>query len=491
MNREINNSKSESEHFDFQTGTTNQYDLIVIGGGSAAAAAAIRASELGKSTLIINSGLPLGGTCVNIGCVPSKFMILAAEKVSKTFHSEYVNCQSSHVQLDFGKIMSTKIDLVTEMQKKKYEDVLHELKRVSVVEGLAEFKDAKTVMVNGKGEFTAEKFLIATGASPNMPNIEGLVQASFLTIDALLDLKEKPVSLTILGAGYIGLEMAMAYSLLGVRVRILESGESAIGTEMPDISTEIEQHLRIQGIEFFPKHNIVSVETKGSSKVIRGTDMNGHDFSLVEKGHIVIATGMRPNSYQLGADKIKLKLSPSGHIMVDDKMKSNLEHIYAAGDVTDTPAFVYTAAYEARIAVENALSAANEKVDYSALPWVIFTDPQVAGVGLDEKEATEKNIPHDVRVLHMSEVPRSIVSGDKRGFIKFIRQPETDRLLGARIIAHQGGELVMEAAMAIRYGITVTELSKMLHPYLTLSEAIKLTALSFYVDVSKLSCCAS
>jgi mercuric reductase len=172
-------------------------------------------------------------------------------------------------------------------------------------------------------------------------------------------------------------------------------------------------------------------------------------------------------------------------------METNIRNIYAAGDVTNTPAYVYTAAYEAKVAIENAFSGAGKKVDYRSLPWVVFTDPQVAGVGLDEVEAEKAGIPFQVRKVSLDDVPRSRAANDTRGFIKLIRNTQTDKLVGARVVAPEGGELVMELSLAIKYGIPVKDLAESFHPYLTLSEGIKLAAITFGKDISTLSCCAS
>ncbi|HNT79566.1 MAG TPA: mercury(II) reductase [Bacteroidia bacterium] len=469
----------------------NNFDLIIIGGGSASTAAAIRANELGLATLIVNAGLPLGGTCVNVGCVPSKFLIRAAESVHHASHSNFNGITPSKPTIDFKKIIQQKKELVAEMQQKKYVDILKTLEQVQVINGFAEFTDAKTILVNGKDEYTAIKFIIATGATTHIPNIEGLKESGYLTNATLFDLEEIPESLTIMGAGYIGLEIAMAYNRMGVKIRIVEFADRAIRTQTPDISEEIEKHLKNEGIEFFPNHRITKIETLGSKKIIYGKDKEGKPFQFTEHGHIVVATGITPNTKKVGAEKIGLQLTKSNHVQVNEHLETNIQNIYAIGDVANTPPFVYTAAYEGKVAVENAFTGATIKTDYSAMPWVIFTDPQVAGVGIDEQEAAEKNLPFEITVLPLREVPRSIVAMDTRGFLKLIRNSETDKFLGARIVAPEGGELVMEIALAIRYGITVEEISKMMHPYLTLSEAVKLAAMSFSMDVKKMSCCAS
>jgi mercuric reductase len=472
--------------------TKTHFDLIIIGGGSAATSASIRANELGLTTLLVNGGLPIGGTCVNVGCVPSKFLIRAAESIHTSSNSKFKGITPSKPDVDFKKIIQQKKELVAELQQKKYIDILQTLENVKVLEGIAEFVDEKTILVNGKEKYTAIKFLVSTGATTHIPLIDGLDKIGYLTNTTLFDLEEKPESITIMGAGYIGLEIAMAYNRLGVKVRVIEFTDRVLrATQTPDISAELEKHMKNEGIEFYPNFRAIKFEKSGSDTIIHCKCADGSVTKYVERGFVVVATGTTPNTKKLGAEKIGLRLTKSGHIQVNEKMETNLAHIFAAGDVANTPPFVYTAAYEAKIAVENAFTGANLKTDYSAMPWVVFTDPQVAGVGIDEKEAEAKNIPFDVSVLPMSAVPRCIAAMDTRGFIKLIRNPETDKLLGARIVAPEGSELVMEIALAIKYGITVGDLSKMMHPYLTLSEAVKLAAISFGKEVGSLSCCAS
>jgi mercuric reductase len=468
-----------------------QYDLIIIGGGSAAFSAAIKAEELGLNTLMINGGLSFGGTCVNVGCVPSKTLIRAAETVYHATHSNFPGIVPKGATIDFAKVIQGKKQLVASLQQKKYLDVVSDFKYLKMLEGWAEFVDEKTIMVNGKEEYTALKFLIATGATTNVPEIEGLQEVGYLTNTTLFDLEEQPQSITIMGAGYIGLEIAMAYNRLGTKVRIIEFTDRVLRTQTPDISEALEQQMRSEGIEILPNFRAVKFEKQGGNTIIHCKCPDDSFTKITEPGNIVVASGTRPNTEKLGLEKIGLHLTPNGHIRVGEKMETNLPNIFAAGDVADTPAFVYTAAYEGKIAVENAFVAAGNKADYSSLPWVVFTDPQVAGAGLDEVAAEAQGIAFEVSKLPLSEVPRSIAANDTRGFIKLIRHSETDRLIGARVVAPEGGELIQHLSMAIKYGITVRELAQSFYPYLTLGEGIKLAAITFGKDVSKLSCCAS
>ncbi len=474
---------------------TSHYDVIIIGGGSSAFAAAIECNTQGKTTLLINGGLPIGGTCVNIGCVPSKFLIRAAETIFHGSHSHFDGISFSKPEVNFQKIIQQKKRLVAELQQKKYIDLLDDLEMVRVIEGMATFSDEKTILVNGKDEYTAEKIIIATGTTIHIPPIAGLKEASYLTNATLFDMEEKTESLTILGAGYIGLEIACAYNRLGVKIRIVEFTDRAIRNQMSDISEEIQQHLINEGIEFYPNYRIDKVERVGSRIIIHGKNVkNNSPFEFIETGHIVVATGTTPNTKLLGLEKIGVATLPLGHILVNEFLQTSVPHIFAIGDCNQNPPYVYTAAYEGKIAAINCAACCIDefkRVDYNGLPWVIFTDPQVAGVGMDEAECEKKNIPYEVSKIALSEVPRAITAMDTRGFIKLIRHPETDQLLGARIIAPEGGELVMELSLAIKYGITTSELAESLHPYLTLSEGIKLAAIGFRKNVATLSCCAA
>ncbi len=488
----INTSKSyRAVSKDLKNESGNQFDVIIIGGGSAAFSAAIKAEELGLTALMVNAGLPWGGTCVNVGCIPSKTLIRAGETVYHAGHSNFAGIKPKGADVDFTQVIWGQKHLVASMQQKKYMDVVRNFKNLRMIEGWAEFLDAKTIIVNGENKFTGLKFIIATGATTFVPSIEGLQEVGYLTHTTLFDLEEKPESLTIMGAGYIGLEIAMAYSRLGVKIRMIEFTDRVLRTQTPDISQELEKQMKSEGIELLPNFRAVKFEKSGTGTIIHCKLPDGSITKLVEPGRIVVATGIRPNTNRLELHKTGVELTDRGHIIVNERMETNIPNVYAAGDVTNMPAFVYTAALEGKIAIENAFTGAGKKVDYSSMPWVVFTDPQVAGVGLDELQAEAQGIPFEISNLPLSEVPRSIAAHDTRGFIKLIRNKETDKVVGARVVAPEGGELIQQLSMAMKYGITVTDLAQSLYPYLTLGEGIKLAAITFGKDVSKLSCCAS
>ncbi|MBX5438422.1 MAG: mercury(II) reductase [Thermoflavifilum sp.] len=470
---------------------SHAYQLIIIGGGSAAFAAAIRAGELGIKTLMINDGLPIGGTCVNVGCVPSKTLIRTAEAAYHAQHSFFPGVQPAGVSIDFARVIQDKNELVKSLRQQKYVDVVKDVEQLTILRGRAKLVDAHTVVVNDQQAYDADVIILATGARPRIPAIPGLAEVGYLTNRTLFNLEEKPESLTIMGAGYVGCEIAMAYRRLGVKVRIIEFTDRILRSQTPDISEALTAYMQAEGIEIWPGFRAKLIERKPEGILIHGLFPDGESHTFLEPGQIVVATGIQPNVEDLSLEQLGVRLAANGHVEVNGYMQTSVPHIYAVGDVANTPAYVYTAAHEGKIAVGHAFGGDAEQIDYTVLPWVIFTDPQVAGVGIDEAKATQLGLPHEVSKLPLSDVPRSIAARDMRGFIKLIRHTETDELLGARILAPEAGELIMTLSLVMKYRIPVSELAHQLFPYLTLQEGIKLAALAFTKDVHKLSCCAS
>lgn len=470
-------------------GSPKKYDLIIIGGGSAAFSAAIKAESLGLTTLMVNGGLDFGGTCVNVGCVPSKNLIRAGEAAFHAQHTNFRGIKPKGVSIDFEQVIQDKKQLVATLQQKKYMDVVSDFKSLTLLKGWAEFVDEKTILVDGKEKYTAMKFLIATGSTTNIPDIPGLRETDYLTNVSLFDLEKQPKSMIVLGGGYIALEIAQAYQRLGTKVTLLQRSAQVLSKQTEDVAGELAHHLRNEGLDIQTGLRFSEIsQFEDGFKVV--ATQNGEQ-KIFEAEKLLVSTGIKPNTTKLSAKAIGLELTDNGHIKVDDQLQSNLPNIYAAGDCISTPAYVYTAAFEGKIAIENAFAGSDNKVDYSSLPWVVFTEPQVAGAGIDEDQAASEGIPFEVSKIELKDIPRAIAANDLRGFIKLIRNTETDKLIGARIVAPEGGELIQQLSMAIKYGITIHELSESLYPYLTLSEGIKLAAITFGKDVSKLSCCAS
>lgn len=469
-------------------GASHTLHLVVIGGGSAAFAAAIRASDLGGRATIINDGLPTGGTCVNVGCVPSKTLIRAADVLHRANRHEFAGIRSRADVADFSAVIEQKRELVTELRQAKYLDVIANVPSIRLVQGRARFVSENAVSVNGE-LIRGDRFLIATGATPFAPPIPGLEEAGYLTNESLFELEELPESVIVLGGRYIALECAQMIARFGSRVAILQRSDRILPTESPDLTDALAGYLRDEGIQIETGVTIRGVRRDNAAAVV-DAEVGGVARTF-RAAKILVATGRKPNTRGLGLDAMGVEVDRQGFVQVDDTLRTTVRNIFAAGDVLGENMFVYTAAYEGALAAENALQVDFRTRDYDALPWVIFTDPQVAGVGLDEHQAAERGLEVDVATLPMSHVPRCIAARDTRGVVKLIREKSTDHLVGARILAPEGSELLMELSLAIKHGITTGELASSFHAYLTLGEAIKLAALTFGKDVSKLSCCAT
>jgi mercuric reductase len=462
--------------------------LLIIGGGSAAFAAALRASELGARATIINSGLPIGGTCVNVGCVPSKTLIRAAEAHHRASHHHFAGIRGTSRVEDFAAIIAAKRALVAELREAKYVDVVKAREGVHVIAGRARLRSATSVEVDGR-ELRGDRVLVATGAAPALPTIAGLADVPYLTNESAFELDVLPASLLVLGGRYIALETAQMFARLGSRVTVLQRSARILPTESPEITEALAGFLSGEGIEIVTDVTAQEVRRVGERVQIRAR-VRGRAETF-EGSRLLVATGREPNTRDLGLEAVGVQLDRGGFVVVDETLESTARGVYAAGDVVGEPMYVYTAAYEGSLAAENALTGLARARDYTALPWVIFTDPQIAGVGLDERQATAQGFAAQATTLPLSAVPRAIAARDTRGFITLTRDRTTDRLLGARILAPEGAELLMEVALAIKYGIPARELATAFHPYLTLGEGVKLAALAFEKDVSRLSCCAS
>lgn len=461
------------------------FDLLILGSGSASFAAAIKASELGKTVAIIEEKT-MGGTCVNVGCVPSKALIRAAEAKHRIENSAFKGIGPGSSQVDFSRLIKEKDDLVSSLRGAKYASVLKANPNISWIPGRGQFVDSQTIQVNER-KITAEKILIATGSSPFIPEIPGLKDSGYLTSTTAFELKTLPEKLIVMGGGYIALELAQMFSRLGSKVTIIQRSE-ILFNEDREISEGLCHYLKSEGVEILNHTQVKSVQ-RTSGKLNIEILRQGESMTL-NADEIVVATGRRPNSQGLNLEAVGVEINPNGSIKVNSNLQTSQPNIYAAGDVLESPALVYVAAYEGNLAAENAFLGNKKNADYGTVPWVIFSDPQVSGVGLNEAQAKTQGVEYDVSLLSLEHVPRAIAARDTRGFVKLLRKTGTDELIGARVLAPEGSELIMELSLILKYKIPLSEVAGMFHPYLTLSEAIKLAAQTFDKDISKLSCCA-
>ncbi len=462
-------------------------DLAIIGSGSAAFAAAIRAAELGARVIMIESGT-LGGTCVNVGCVPSKTLLRAAEAFHRASHQPFAGIHARVDAPDFGAIMRQKDELVTELRHAKYEDVLAAYPSVTLIRGRARLRADGAIDVDGR-TLRAGKILLATGASPWAPPIPGLADARFLTSTEALSLTALPATLAVIGGSAVGLEIAQLYARLGTRVTVLEALPRLVPAEDAAIGDALAPYLAEEGITVHTGVAIEQVRGKPGAYRIDATIAGGS--RTVEAEQLLVATGRRPNTKDLGLEEAGVGVTNKGAVAVDDHLETSRPGVYAAGDVAGEPAFVYVAAYAGSVAAENALRGNTRVYDTTVVPRVTFTDPGVASVGLTEAQARERGLAVAMSTLPMSYVPRAIAARDTRGFIKLVADRATNLLVGAHILAPEAGEMIQEAVLAIRFKIRFDELAATFHPYLTNAEGLKLACQTFDKDVAKLSCCAA
>jgi mercuric reductase len=462
------------------------FDLAVIGAGSAGFSAAITAAEAGKQVALIGHGT-VGGTCVNFGCVPSKTMIRAAEALhgARATH-RFPGLQGDARVADWLALISAKDDLVTSLRQKKYADLLRNYEAITYFdEGPAQLVEGG-VMVAGR-MIRATKIIIATGSRSSTPDIPGIAEAPTLDSTTLLDLRNKPESLIFLGGGYIGVELAQMMARTGVAVTILCRSRLLPKAE-PEVSAALEGILRAEGLNVVCGVRYDKARTTGNGAALSVTlDGKPQEFTA---SRIVATTGRTPNTEGLGLSEMGVETDAHGAILVADDMSTTRPSIYAAGDVTNRDQFVYMAAYGAKLAARNAVLGGTALYDNSTMPWVVFSDPQIAGVGLTEAEARKFGHEVKISVLSLENVPRALAARDTRGLIKLVADAQTDRLLGGTIMAPEGADSIQTLALALRFGMTTRSLADMIFPYLTSVEGLKLAAQTFDKDVTQLSCCA-
>ncbi len=466
-------------------GTAKVPDLAVIGAGSAGFAAAIAAAERGAHVALIGHGT-IGGTCVNTGCVPSKTLIRAMESVRHAKSAaRFAGVRADGRVQDWRAVVGQKDELVLSLRQSKYADLLPSYNGIAYIEGRARLtNDGVTV---DESPIKAGKVIIATGASPSVPPIPGIEAVPYLTSTTALELDRLPKSLLVIGGGYIGCELGQMFARAGVKVTIVDIVPILSAAE-PEIANALAGYLRDEGIVIREGVKTTAVRKTGRGVALDISD-GGRD-ETIEAEHVLVATGRRPNTASMGLEEGGVELLANGGIKVDEWMRTTRPGVYAAGDVTGRDPFVYMAAYGAKIAAENALDGDGRRYDSSVMPAVVFTDPQVASVGLTEATARRQGLAVKTAVLPLAYVPRALAARDTRGLIKLIAAADSGKLLGAHILAPEGADSIQTAALAITCGLTVQQIADTIFPYLTTVEGLKLAAQTFTKDVARLSCCA-
>ncbi|MCL7930634.1 mercury(II) reductase [Halomonas llamarensis] len=460
--------------------------IAVIGSGGAAMAAALKTAERGARITLIERST-IGGTCVNIGCVPSKILIRAAHIAHLRKESPFDDGLSAQApEVDRAALLRQQQARVDELRDAKYEGILRDHPNVTLLQGEARFADAQhlTVTLTEGGEQTIHfnRAFIGTGARPAQPPIPGLADTPYLTSTSALTLETLPERMLVIGAGFVALELAQGFARLGSQVTVLARSQ-LLSSEDPAIGEAVEAAFRREGIEVLNQTQASRVDYTDNEFVLET------NTGTLRADQLLVATGRTPNTEALNLNDIGVETA-RGAVLVDKHLQTTVPGIYAAGDCTDQPKFVYVAAAGGSRAAIN-MTGGEATLDLSAMPGVMFTNPQVATVGLTEAEALKQGLSIDTRVLDLENVPRALVNFDTHGFIKMVADRDSGRLLGVQAVTAEAGELIQTAVMAIRARMTVQEVGNELFPYLTMVEGLKLCAQTFLKDVKQLSCCAA
>ncbi|HEU0076243.1 MAG TPA: mercury(II) reductase, partial [Longimicrobiaceae bacterium] len=471
-------------------GEGNAYELLIVGTGGAGTSAAIRASELGVGAAIVEGGEVVGGTCVNVGCIPSKYLVEAAAHYH-TARTAFPGIRPCEPDLAWAEVLRRKREIVDTLRQEKYLDVLAAYEGVTLLRGRAELLGGGRVRV-GDAEVTARRVIVATGTRPAMPPIPGLREAGALDSTTAMELEALPESMIVIGAGSIGLELGQAFARFGVRVVVLELAGRILPGEDPEVSAALARALDAGGVEIHTGVQVTGVSRQEGRYTVQVQD--GSMSGSLQAEQLLVATGRAPNTEGLGLEAAGVETDAAGYIRVDEHMRTSNPSVFAAGDVTGGPGYVYVAALGGGIAAQAAVAEAAEgapiPIDLSAVPRVTFTDPQVAAVGLTEAQARAAGYRARATTFPVAALPRGVVSHRTGGLVKLVAEEGTDRLLGAHLVAPNAGDVIGEAVLAVRFGLTTRDLVSTLHAYLTWGEGLKLSAQTFTKDVAKLSCCA-
>jgi len=465
---------SDRDHAD------HTYDLAIVGSGGGAFAAAIAARRRDLRVVMIEHAT-VGGTCVNVGCIPSKALLAAAETRHRAGHDRFAGISTNAGPVEFAALIAGKDEIVDGLRQQKYLDIAAEYD-IELVHGHARFITGPALDVDGR-RIDAAHYLIATGSQPQIPDIPGVPDSAYVTSASAMELEQLPESMIVIGGGYVAMEQAQLFSHLGTQVTMLVRSRLARGEE-PELAQSIRDAFTEQGIKLYEGIQATGVRRDGDVTVTAGD----REFRAAQ---LLLATGRTPSTAGLGLQDIGVQTGARGEVVVDEHMSTANPRVWAAGDVTGHPQFVYVAAKHGALVVDNAFDDAARRIDYDALPRITFTNPTLASAGLTEAQAIDRGLRCESRVLALEHVPRAIVSRNTRGMVKLVAERDSGQILGVHLLADGAGDAILAGVYAIQAGLTVAQLASSWNPYLTIGEAIHLTAQSFTRDPSKLSCCAA
>lgn len=445
------------------------YNLIVIGGGSAGLVSSYIAAAV-KAKVALIEKYRMGGDCLNTGCVPSKALIRSAKILAYAKRAKEFGFNQATIEFDFKNVMQRVRDIVKQIEPHDSYQRYASL-GVDCIEGEAKITSAHSVEVNGK-ILTTRSIIVATGARPMLPSIPGLDKIDYLTSDNVWDLKELPKKLMVLGGGPIGSEMAQAFSRLGAKVTLVEMAPHILMREDKEVIELVTEKFSEEGIQVLTNHK--AKEFKGNQLVC---EYEGKDVTI-EFDKVIVALGRKANVIGFGLEKLGVEIKETGTIQANPFLQTNIPSIYVCGDVTGPYQFTHTAAHQAWYACVNALFSPFKrfKVDYSVIPWATFIDPEVARVGLNEKDAKAANIPYELTIYGIDDLDRAIADSEAYGFVKILTVPRKDKILGVTIVGAHAGDLIVEYILAMKHNIGLNKIFGTIHIYPTLAEANKYAA---------------
>ncbi|AGB33921.1 mercuric reductase [Natrinema pellirubrum DSM 15624] len=479
---------------------TSDYDLVILGGGAAAFAAITEASRRDLSTAMVNTGLPIGGTCVNVGCVPSKHLLAVAESGAAASENPFDAVRyPEEPTIDWADALEGTDDLVEGFRQENYVDVAEHFE-TDIYEGYGQLVDDTTIeVVDGPYEgarITGEKALVATGSSPWAPPIDGLDDVDYYTSETILEERDLPESIVMLGGGYIALEWGQILHRVGVDVTVLQRSGHVLSDMEGQLGREMQGAFNEEGIDVVTSNDFQQVQDvatdsgadPGQQGVAVETVIEGEEQAFTAEA-LFVATGVQPNSEDIGLEAVGVGTESDGAIRVDEHFQTTNPDIYAAGDVIGEPELETVAAKEGNHAVKNAFGDESVDIDYDAVPAVVFTSPEVAAVGTTEREYMDEHGTCSCRTVQMEDVPRAKAAENTDGLVQVVKHHETDEIVGVHMVGPRAADMIMEATLAVRFGLTVDNIIDTVHPFPTFSEAFKQACQAFRRDTSTMSCC--
>ncbi len=449
------------------------YNLVVIGGGSAGLVSAYIAAAVKAKVLLIEKH-KMGGDCLNTGCVPSKALIRSAKMLNYAKRAEDFGFKTTTVEFEFSKVMERVQHVIQQIEPHDSVERYTGL-GVEVIQSEAKIVSPYEVEVEGK-IVTAKNIVIATGARPAVPPIPGLEETGYLTSDTVWNLRERPRRLVVLGGGPIGCELAQSFQRLGSEVFLIQRGTQLLPREDAEVAEMVETRFREEGMHVLTGHAAQRFEMSNGQHVLicehKGTEVR------IEFDQLLLALGRKANVQGFGLEDLNVKIAPQGTVEADEFLRTNYPNIYVCGDVTGPYQFTHTAAHQAWYVAVNALFSPFKsfRVDYSVIPWATFTDPEVARVGLNEREAKEKNIAYEISTYNINDLDRAIADSEAHGLVKVLTIPGKDKILGVTIVGNHAGDLIAEFVMAMKHGLGLNKILGTIHIYPTMAESNKYVA---------------